>query len=275
VLNLLHSGCIIAAQYYWTVSGWGDVEKINIATDEYPISFLITGLVAALVQTAYAYRIYILSNRKVWMPGFIILLTLMQLGASFYCTIMAARAGLQSKFLPYFNAAYVWLYGESAADVLITASLIYLLQSVRDATSFKSTKSIANRLSILTFETNALTAVSCISSAILLDIRKDGWGPAVNFLSVKLFCISLLVTLNARTGMSSLASGVSGTTSIPKYSQYDNGSRHDHRGTNTNVTNAIEVRKEAVSVAYDRDTGIELEKVHPFADLKAHLEGDV
>jgi hypothetical protein len=89
---------------------------------------------------------------------------------------MAAKAGLQSLFLPYFNAAYVWLYGEAAADVIITVSLIYYLQSVRDATTFRNTKSLANRLTILTFETNALTLISCVASAVALQSRKDGWG---------------------------------------------------------------------------------------------------
>jgi hypothetical protein len=94
---------------------------------------------------------------------------------------MAARAGLQSLFLPYFQAAYVWLYGEAAADLVITASLVFYLQSVRESTTFRSTKSLANRLSIITFETNALTLISCISSAIALQVRKDGWGVSSDF----------------------------------------------------------------------------------------------
>jgi hypothetical protein len=67
-----------ASQYFWTITGWGDVEAINVSTTQYPVSFLLTGLVALIVQSCYAYRIYIVSGRKLYLPIIIMLLTLAQ-----------------------------------------------------------------------------------------------------------------------------------------------------------------------------------------------------
>lgn len=97
-----------------------------------------------------------------------------------------------------FPPSYVWMYGSFVADVFITSAMIFYLQRMKDSTVFDRTRSVVNRMCILTFETNALTGLCEVIVAALLQVRKDGWGPCFNFCLVKLYTISLLVSLNSR-----------------------------------------------------------------------------
>lgn len=57
--------------YFFGVTRWGDLSALVYSPWSFSIEPAMTGLAALAVQGFYAYRIYIISSRKVWIPAII------------------------------------------------------------------------------------------------------------------------------------------------------------------------------------------------------------
>ncbi|GEM07526.1 hypothetical protein Rt10032_c03g1543 [Rhodotorula toruloides] len=105
----------------------------------------------------YAWRMYLVSKRSVYLPTLISLLTLLQLALCVYLTVVALRSPPWPELHRVLDwAVGVWLFILGAADVIITAGLSYFLGQFKS--DFRQTNSIVGSIIRLTIANNAFSS---------------------------------------------------------------------------------------------------------------------
>lgn len=85
----LHTGTSIATIYIMVVHNFGNVAQFASCPWPFALDPITTAIIAFIAQAFFSYRVYIISGRKMLLPGFILLLTLLQLAIGAYCTAFA------------------------------------------------------------------------------------------------------------------------------------------------------------------------------------------
>ncbi|SCV67480.1 BQ2448_5091 [Microbotryum intermedium] len=140
-----------------------------------------SAFVATIMQKIDAYRIYILSNRKILLPMFVVFLTLVHFGFGTFTT------------------GWAWLFLMAGTDLLITATIVVLLAQRRS--DFHRTNSIIDDVILYTVTNNGLTAAAAISSSIMFQAGPRLWHIIPGKIIIKLYSRSLLASLNSRQGL--------------------------------------------------------------------------
>ncbi|VDC04868.1 unnamed protein product [Peniophora sp. CBMAI 1063] len=156
---------IIVTQEAWyrAVEIWG---KTELLSSKIPWSgaliSLLDGIVAWMVQSFYAWRIWTLT-RGAWvrsLPILIELLSIMQFAASLAGTIGILNADGSTNSLEHIQSSIdTWLAGSFANDMIIAACMIALLYQARSRTVWVQSQSLYDRLIINTLQTGLITAV--------------------------------------------------------------------------------------------------------------------
>ncbi|KAJ7633622.1 hypothetical protein DFH06DRAFT_1222376 [Mycena polygramma] len=160
---------------------------------------VISGVVALMGQSFYAYRVHVLS--KSWiLPAVILVVALTS-------SLGALLAGVFS-FEPNINIAslstprllvaiWVWCGASALTDILIAASMTYYLST--KVTEFRRTRALVSRLIRLTLETGSLTAVLAVTNLILFLAFPDKTYYIIpTVLMARFYAICILAVLNAR-----------------------------------------------------------------------------
>ncbi|KAJ7463923.1 hypothetical protein FB451DRAFT_1403313 [Mycena latifolia] len=160
--------------------GFADVSvlgKIHLDWLDVPI---MSGLVALIGQSFYAYRVYVLS--KSWfVPVLIVILSLACNIGAFLAGAFILKAGdfALLNTANIFAAMGVW-YGASAlSDIVIAVSMTYYLSA--QVTGFRQTRALVSKVIRLTIETGTLTALLAVTNLILfcrknLDQLETSWN---------------------------------------------------------------------------------------------------
>ncbi|KAJ7810204.1 hypothetical protein B0H14DRAFT_3151324 [Mycena olivaceomarginata] len=176
--------------------GFGEVTallKLNFQWFPLPI---MSGLVALIGQSFYAYRVYVLSNS--WKtPLFIETFSL----ASSVGAFMTAYFTHQTSISPFGNleqlrrSSAVWLGGSALSDVIIAACLTYYL--LKSDTGFRRTHILIVRLVWIIIETGCLTAVVAVITLIFF-LRSSPYFFTPAFVLPMLYANTILAVLNSR-----------------------------------------------------------------------------
>ncbi|KAJ3509606.1 hypothetical protein NLJ89_g5130 [Agrocybe chaxingu] len=163
-------------------SGFGDLralDRIGLIWFTIPI---MSGIVAFVTQTFYAYRIKILAQNNI-APAFIMLFAFVQLGGAIATGVKSKAAVVHSRFV--------------SRESLITTGL-----SHRDA-GWGPTQKIVRKLTRLVIETGSLTAtVALVNFALaLLPGHPTYYQTAVGVLG-KLYSNSMMAVFNSRIRLS-------------------------------------------------------------------------
>ncbi|KAJ7183790.1 hypothetical protein C8R46DRAFT_1067828 [Mycena filopes] len=198
-----HTICIAHTLYVYTIVDYG-LPLHHLVTDAIPASLgattFFTGLIAATVQSFFAWRIYSLS-RSLYIPIICWLLAFLRVVIAVIVLIIGAIhvsiATLEAKwaFLHYL----VW--AESACnDLILTSALVYWLS--RQRPDHMRTATLVDRLIRWTLETGMVTAGSDLVTLIcFVTMTKNFVWMAWYVITAKLFSNTLLASLNSRTGL--------------------------------------------------------------------------
>ncbi|KAN0135118.1 hypothetical protein V8E53_007009 [Lactarius tabidus] len=204
--RLKYIGLALSDLYYWFGSGFGDLRRVASAHLSVWDGPLLGSVTAVTVQLFFAYRIWVLSEKKSWW------LCLMVSLFSTVGGISEASGGIYSYVVKDFSrgvlktSALIWLIGSVLTDGLITFSMLYLLGRRRSqGTSFFS-KNAVSKIVRLTVETNLLTSAQILNSAtvtttalVLIVVKPDkDWFNCPTAVIGKLYANALLATLNNR-----------------------------------------------------------------------------
>ncbi|ORY41108.1 hypothetical protein BCR35DRAFT_311375 [Leucosporidium creatinivorum] len=174
--------------------------------DRAPWSFainpLLVGIVTTIVQSFYSYRVYVVSNRDRFLPAFILLLALLQLGFATGGAHIAFTLRYE-QFLPQYKyGVTLWLTLACAGDFLITGSIVWYLRKAQKGSGFSETASLLKKISRSTIENNFLTSVLALLDAVLFAEVNGNWHIAINIVLPKVYILSFLASLTARSKLS-------------------------------------------------------------------------
>ncbi|EFP86988.2 hypothetical protein PGT21_031868 [Puccinia graminis f. sp. tritici] len=196
ILDVLHTAFSQVTLWQWFVAHYGDPTAVVKAPWSFAMSPVMCGLAAFVVQIFYAHRVYLLSNQRMVIPGFIAF-------GAFFQLVWASGATAKVFQIQYFQGFQVWTYGvacwlggAAATDLVITASLVWILLSSKRG--IRRTNNIIDRLISLTIETNGLTFTVAVLDLVLFAAFKDASHVGPHLCLVKLYINSFLVTLNSR-----------------------------------------------------------------------------
>ncbi|KAL0573535.1 hypothetical protein V5O48_008420 [Marasmius crinis-equi] len=179
------------------VYGFGKVSALDDLQVLWFDTAIMDGVVAFVVQTYFAYRIYLLSRSKI-IPGIALFVALVQLGG-------AVATGVEAKIVTRWSAVrdaadvpvVIWLAGSAFGDVVTACALTYVLS--KNDSGFQDTRAIVKRIIRLTIETGALTAVFAFLDLVLyLVYPKRIYHIVCALVLAKLYSNSLLAVYNSR-----------------------------------------------------------------------------
>jgi len=180
---------------YWIfVKNWGQNSVFTDLGWSWATIPASSGLVAFIVQTFFAYRIWIIS--KNWfMSLFIIILSGVACGFSFATAMEIGR--LQTFTYARNRTPTIWISFAIAADFFVCVTLVYYFLKV--PTGFKVTNRIVIRLVRIAIETALVTIVAAVVKLFLIFTKSDNMHLLICLLLARLYSNALLGALNSRS----------------------------------------------------------------------------
>ncbi|KAF9018253.1 hypothetical protein BDZ89DRAFT_353907 [Hymenopellis radicata] len=188
--------------------GWGNMLELDWIGTYWIGIPVMGGIVGAMVQSFYAWRLCILT-RRYWIPGIIIVLSLTQCIASFGCGDSARRI---KHFSVLQDETYIfpaiWLSGTALCDTVIAISMTWTL--LRARTGFRRTDAMVFRIVRLSIETGTLCAVFAVLDLVLyLVYRHNNFHLVPSIALTKIYSNSYFAVLNSRVKITDGKSGQS------------------------------------------------------------------
>ncbi|KAJ7503609.1 hypothetical protein B0H11DRAFT_2355194 [Mycena galericulata] len=191
--------------YTILVLRWGSPTAFVDSSWSAMITPISGGLTSAIVQIFFARRIYILKGDRLWarfVASLIVLLALMQSLAGIINEAPIAKNQELSTMKNLLIGARVWLIGSAVCDIVITSSMIFILDQYRRRTPWKQTDTIIKKLIFNTVETGAVTTIVAIVEAILFVLYPtNNLGQFPASMLGPLYALVLVVSLNVRADM--------------------------------------------------------------------------
>ncbi|KAJ6503135.1 hypothetical protein DFH09DRAFT_1440430 [Mycena vulgaris] len=175
--------------------GFGDPLALTEIGFDWLTIPIMSGLVAFIGQSFYAYRVYVLS--KSWLiPTLIVVVSMTSSVGGFITgafTLEAGNLGLLNDRKNSITTGGVWCGASALSDIIIAFKLS------KNDTGFRQTRILVSKLIRLTIETGSLTALAALATlslSLAFPNRNYYLTPAA--LLPKLYANCILVVLNAR-----------------------------------------------------------------------------
>ncbi|KIJ20114.1 hypothetical protein PAXINDRAFT_166257 [Paxillus involutus ATCC 200175] len=198
--DTVHQALITHSLYTYLVTDFGALQDLGLLVWSLIVEVLFNGFTALMVQCFLAMRVYRLSNKSLLatvsvmilvMANFVLVVTYVARAIHFKTFAQLATLQALSKSV---NAATV------ASDVLIAALLCMMLQKSR--TGFRRSDTLINKLILFTVNTGLLTSICAVASLVSISLWPNTFiYIGFYFCLGRLYCNSLLATLNARKGL--------------------------------------------------------------------------
>jgi len=200
VLDILQT--IFATHCVWNILilGWGDPTVFAHPPWTSATFPIMSGLIGSLVQTFFAWRIWVLQKTRLAMCTaiLIVLIALMQ-------CISGIVFSIRTLFIDILNinslrsGVIVWLVGALACDVIIVVAMLIILYDARRPPIFERTLDLIDKLTIRTVHSGAVTAVAATVELVLFLVAPENFmhDTPVLFLG-KLYSNILMANLNGR-----------------------------------------------------------------------------
>ncbi|KAJ7271096.1 hypothetical protein C8J57DRAFT_1320705 [Mycena rebaudengoi] len=196
--DTLNTGFMTAYLYDSLVRHFGDLEYLSRANWVFATDPAMTGIIGAMVQLFYAFRIRTLKKGNFWIVVLIVI-----------CALTNAFGGLASAaavaFVPQFShfqefqiPVICWLMSAAVGDVIITLTLVLFFKSHR--TGCTATDTRVDQIIRLTIQTGMITSLCSVIDLALFLGDSSGMHLLFNLPLAKLYSNSLMSSLNARGG---------------------------------------------------------------------------
>ncbi|KAF5348919.1 hypothetical protein D9756_009830 [Leucocoprinus leucothites] len=204
VMEFAQTLMTVADGFHWFVFGFGDVNALGeffLANFDSP---MMSSVVALVVQSMYAWRLYRLSKSKV-LTYIIALCAVAQATGGIGIGIVHQQAGTiarwQSKYQPLL---VVWAGFSALADVLIASAMTWLLLRSKSWKRGDERNNVLTKIVRLTIETNLASAAVALAELLTCTIPaiappKSSYFLAPGYVLGKLYSNSFLAMLNNRT----------------------------------------------------------------------------
>ncbi|KAF9450454.1 hypothetical protein P691DRAFT_652540, partial [Macrolepiota fuliginosa MF-IS2] len=164
-------------------------------------TFIPKSIIGLMVQLCFAWRIYVLTSSR--------LMVMVVVGLASTGAVGGLIVAYGAVAVPEFTAlqelqkfVIIWLVGASAADITITATLVWFLIQ-RHKTGFRRSDIMVDRIIRVTMQTGLVTSVVAIVNMIVFIIELTmilRRHLLINLTLSKLYSNSLISNLNSRGG---------------------------------------------------------------------------
>lgn len=193
--------------YDYAVRDFGEPDKVLIRTPEFSAFILTIGICSTTVQCFYGWRVKRLLGRK-WLAYVIYTSAVAQMlcvtGVAAGDSIVTSFQAFQ-QFKPVRAVVIVWMVLAPVTDLFIAGLLVFFLRKSR--TGFRKTDSMLNKLTILTVQTGAITALDAILGLLLFLSVPDFIHLLFIFTLPSFYGVCLMSSLNARSAWSASLEG--------------------------------------------------------------------
>ncbi|KAJ7309481.1 hypothetical protein DFH08DRAFT_1088243 [Mycena albidolilacea] len=178
--------------------GFSDISALNKINFNWLTIPVMSGLVAFIGQSFYAYRVYVLSSKSHPIPVSIVVVSLISSIGGFITGGFAFQAGDLTRLNQKTHVAVgVWCGASALSDIIIAVCMTYYLS--KSDTGFRQTRVLVSKVVRLTIETGSLTALAAVINLTLFFAFPDRTYYTVPAaLMPKLYANSILIILNAR-----------------------------------------------------------------------------
>ncbi|KAJ6528795.1 hypothetical protein DFH09DRAFT_157761 [Mycena vulgaris] len=181
--------------------GFGDPSVLAEVGFDWLTIPIMSGLVAFIGQSFYAYRVHVLS--KSWfIPILIVVVALTSSVGAFIVGAFTFQAGSLALINHRKNvvATVVWCGASALSDITIAVCMTYYLS--KHDTGFRQTHMLVSTLIRLTIETGSLTTLVVLAGlALFLAFPDRNYYATAAAIVPKLYANSILVVLNSRIQM--------------------------------------------------------------------------
>ncbi|KAJ7508589.1 hypothetical protein B0H11DRAFT_1965792 [Mycena galericulata] len=204
--------------YFYLISNFANPLAILHIDWSLTFSVISTACVAFLVQCFYAYRVWILSARKVLAPAMIVVLGL----ASFVMAVLYMSLMFNNGSLLYIPTI-TWISSTSlgcslGADILIVSTMVRYLSRGRQQ-GFQKTDHVLRRLMIYTIKTGLITTACTVVTLILGEVLSSTFYNTIFYYPLsKCYVNSMLAFLNARESLRTQAGVNPNLANLPRSS---------------------------------------------------------
>ncbi|KAJ7439015.1 hypothetical protein B0H11DRAFT_2103067 [Mycena galericulata] len=198
--------------------GWGDPDTLGELDWTWLPMLALNAILAAMAQGFYSWRIWRLTNRRLLLPVLIGCVMLTEVTTALYCMMVLAIGGRSvPQLFALWREITVWLSGSAACDLLITASLVYILTHRKRTSQYQHTAGLINKLIRFSVETGSVTSVAVlVEETLWLSCREWNIHYIFFFILGRLYSNTLMATLNCRAPIFQRASPTA--ISIPQSS---------------------------------------------------------
>ncbi|THU91039.1 hypothetical protein K435DRAFT_801536 [Dendrothele bispora CBS 962.96] len=194
---------IAFTEYQTLIAHFGDTGPLFVINPELISSILFTVLVSVPTQIFFVYRIYILSQKKIILPAFLVLciigetvIAILYVGFSLSpkTTIqdLLTANNLVGRLGPTMMIIAAFI------DVVIATSMVYFLRKTK-VEALSNTQRIVLRLIIYSVNTGLWTAFLAIAVAVTTFTNGETFIPIGLYIPISaLYCNTLLANLNIR-----------------------------------------------------------------------------
>lgn len=194
--------------YLWSVIHWGDPTILAFLPKVFVIETFCFGTACLTNQCFFAWRLWTITKRKNWyLPLFIVMNGTIQEAVSFWLMWFFNSHPLLADLGGALPTGYAWLICAVLGDLSITVGMVYYLRikTSRDMSVNPTSRSILNSIIYRTLQCNTLSLMSQLAMFIMFFLKTNPNVGAYfffnDFLVVKIYTFSLLLTLNARKTM--------------------------------------------------------------------------
>ncbi|KAJ7621282.1 hypothetical protein FB45DRAFT_138882 [Roridomyces roridus] len=177
--------------------GFADISILTKVDFHWVITPTVGGLLGFASQSFYAYRMYILSSRRL-VPGLTFLLALTSIAGAFAVAVFVSKADnvIQLENSHVSISVGVWCGASAACDVLIAVCMTYYL--TKADTGFARTHALISKLTRLIIETGSLTALVALATLILFFASEHIYYVTPADALPHIYAVTVLVVLNSR-----------------------------------------------------------------------------
>jgi len=148
----------------------------------------------------FAWRIYIISNKNLWVPSVIAVVTALQLGAGIWSGIEICRAGKFSLLqFDLLRPPVAWLGATALSDLIIVAGTTFYVLKGRQPGFRRTTDAVLFRIIRVTVETGLVCALfALVDLSMYVTYQGNNYHLAVCIWLSKVYSNSIMIILNSR-----------------------------------------------------------------------------
>ncbi|EIM90619.1 uncharacterized protein STEHIDRAFT_107393 [Stereum hirsutum FP-91666 SS1] len=203
----LNAHLIIVAQaiYWYLIRNFGNGEALLQSTTSEDTHLILVGLATLICQFFYIQRIWVLSQKNIYLTGFLLLgcLAIFGLNIALSVILMTAPGHLFSIVTKYPGTNIALFALDAGVDIVMSLLMCYYLWNAK--TGFKRSDTVVSRLirfTVATGLTTSLVAVAGVVSAFHLNLGR-------------LYTNSILASLNSRRSLRTFAFDPKSAGSVP------------------------------------------------------------